>query len=147
MFKRRSDFAVLSLMIIMVGCGKPGDGGSSTDPVAVNQTGNNTGNNAGGGTDPQPTPVPGGSQAECTEYSSSPNDDRALAEITKMSQQQCKDSLFQLRAFYEATKNMSVEERKNYFAQMTQGMNPPPPPPPEMCSKIYEAIVICAGEK
>ena len=116
----------LLLISMLVACGKK-SGDVSVEPVV------NT---------PNPT-----AQA-CTAITSDPQDTQeaqALTEISKMSKKQCQQNFQQVVQFYEQTKNMTDDQRKKYFQQMTAGIDPQPPPPPKPCSEVFEALKKCAG--
>lgn len=80
-----------------------------------------------------------------------PLNSEALQEISRMSQQQCRDALYLNTLFYLETENMTEEQRRDVFPQFVQQVesmgihSPRPPPPPD--SEIATALRACAEGK
>ena len=72
----------------------------------------------------------------------------ALDQIAKMTQAQCRDSMQQLNQFYQATRSLTDQQRKDYFEQLVQEAKSrgqePPPPPPTMGGRVFLALQACA---
>ena len=115
---------ILTVSLISIfGCGKSNDPAVADSRAAVTNV------------DPK----------NCKPVTPTAQDAQALIEVAKMTHQQCQQNFQQLGDFYKATEGMTDEERRAYFQQLTQGINPPPPPPPAVCSAVYQALQKCAA--